>query len=222
MLKAINENHVMQYIIFVAYLVALVSLFVCIINIAIINNTNSSIYSIEECSSIIDEYDCILVLGCGIKEDGTPTPRLNDRLNASLEAYNSGLSKLILVSGDSENPDYCETISMKNFLIANGVDETKIISDGYGLSTYESIWRAKNLYGFEKILIVTQKYHLYRSLYIADKMGMEAIGISADIQQYSSQFKYDIREALARFKDMIFAEMLPLPNYTDIWEGSYE
>jgi vancomycin permeability regulator SanA len=103
-----------------------------------------------------------------------------------------------------------------------GVAEESIICDGYGLSTYESIWRAKNVYGYKRILIISQKYHLYRAIYIAQELGLEAYGLDAALQGYAKQPIYNLREYLARIKDMIYAELCPTPQYTQRWENFNE
>ena len=217
-----HKNAILQTLIFMGFLVALVFLFVLIVNINMVAITKSNIYTLDEINQISNDYDCILILGCGITADGTPTPRLCDRVMAGLEAYNYGCSEIIFVTGDSEDSDYTETVTMKNTLIENAVNNENIICDGYGLSTYESIWRAKNVYGYNKILIVSQKYHLYRAIYIAEQLGLEAVGIDAALDTYSKQPYYSFREYLARVKDMIYSELQPLPKYTDKWEGIYE
>lgn len=219
--KKLNSKPITKCLLFVGYLVTLGLIFLCIINVSIINNTRSYICDVSE-TLPENEYDCILVLGCGVRADGSPTPRLEDRLIVALDAYNKGHSGIIFLTGDSEEGDYTETVTMKNYLIENGVDEANIVCDGYGLSTYESIWRAKNVYGFDNILIVTQKYHLHRALYIAEKMNLSAIGFNADLRKYSSQLKDDLRESLARFKDMIYSQVMPIPKYTEKWEVSCE
>ncbi|MBR2381314.1 MAG: YdcF family protein [Clostridia bacterium] len=208
--------------IFIGFVIALVFLFVLIININVVENTNDNIYSVDELIKLDDDFDCILILGAGIRRDGTPTPMLRDRLIAGLEAYKHLKTVPILVSGDSERPDYCETVTMKNMLLENDVLDELIISDGYGLSTYESIWRAKNVYGYNKILIVSQKYHLHRAIYIANELGMVAYGVDGALTTYGKQPLYSFREYLARIKDTIYAEMRPEPKYTNKWEEIYE
>ena len=106
---------------------------------------------------------------------------------------------------------------MKAVLLQNGISEENIICDGYGLSTYESMWRIKNVYGYKKVLVVTQKYHLHRALYIAEKMGLEADGLDAALQGYSKQVIYSARECIARVKDFYFTLTLPNPEYTEKW-----
>ena len=208
----------MHSLIFIGYIVALVFTFILITNLNIVSKTNDNIVSIEEINKLSNDFDCIIILGAGVKSNGTPTDMLRDRLLTGHEAYKH-LDSPILVSGDSENIDYTETATMKQFLMDKGIPEDNIISDGYGLSTYESIWRAKNVYGYNKILIISQKYHLHRAIYIAQELGMTAYGVDGALTTYGKQPIYSFREYLARIKDMLYAEIKPLPKYTEIWRG---
>lgn len=209
-------------LIFFGYIIALISLMVLIININIVAKTEDKIYSIYETDALSSDYDCILVLGAGIRADGSATPMLRDRLLTCITTSNEKPQVPILLSGDSEDISYTETVTMKNFLIENGIDESIIVCDGYGLSTYESIWRAKNIYGYNKVLIVSQKYHLHRAIYIAEKLGMKADGVDAALIEYSKQPYYSFREYFARLKDIIYSDTKPQPKYTKIWEEKYE
>ena len=217
-----NKKLILKLLMFMGFLVALVFLFVLIINVNIVAKTNDNIYSVEELIKLDDDFDCIIILGAGVKANGSPTDMLRDRLIAGFEAYKHLKNVPILNSGDSQYFDYRETAVMHSFLLDKGVEETSIIDDGYGLSTYESIWRAKNIYGFNKILIVSQKYHLHRAIYIANELGMTAYGLDGALTTYGKQPLYSFREWLARIKDMIYAEMQPTPKYTEKWEGIYE
>ena len=217
-----NKKLILKSLIFMSFLVALVFLFVLIINLDIVTKTNDNIYSVDELIKLDDDFDCIIILGAGVKSNGSPTAMLRDRLIAGIEGYAHLKYVPILISGDSQYSDYRETVVMHNFLLDKGVEETNIINDGYGLSTYESIWRAKNVYGFNKILIVSQKYHLHRAIYIANELGMTAYGLDGALTTYGKQPLYSLRECLARIKDMIYSEMQPIPKYTEKWEGIYE
>ena len=212
-----NKKPIFKTLIFIGYIVALIVLLILTINFNVIAQTNEKIYTVDDVDKIEGDYDCILILGAGIKKDGSPTPMLRDRLIAGFEAYNHLKNVPIFLSGDSENTDYQETRTMNNVLIEKGVNENDIICDGYGLSTYESIWRAKNVYGFNKILIVSQKYHLYRAIYIADKIGLEAHGLDAALTTYGKQPYYSLRECFARIKDVFYSEKALEPKYTEIW-----
>ena len=105
-----------------------------------------------------------------------------------------------MLSGDGSG-EWSEVKYMKLYAIENGVDEEDILEDPEGYSTYETMQRAKALYGLDKIIAVTQTYHLYRAMYIAEDLGLEAKGASADLDIYSGQLYRDIREVLARVKD---------------------
>ena len=210
-----NKTSIKRLFIFIGFVCVLVFLSICILNIAIVAKTDSQIYGVENIEDLSSEYDCILVLGAGVRADGSPTPMLADRLMTAVEAYKEGRSAVVFVSGDSEYEDYRETDTMKAVLVKNGVPEENIVCDGYGLSTYESMWRIKNVYGYEKILVVTQKYHLHRAIYIADKMGIEAQGLDAALQSYGKQVIYSAREYIARVKDFYFTLKMPYPKYTE-------
>ena len=213
---------IQKSLIFMSFVLALVFLFVLVINVNIVTKTNDNICSVNELIKLDDDFDCIIILGAGVKLNGTPTDMLRDRLIAGFEGYKHLKNVPILNSGDSERSDYCETVTMHSFLLDKGAKETSIIDDGYGLSTYESIWRAKNVYGFNKILIVSQKYHLHRAIYIANELGLTAYGLDGALTTYGKQPLYSLRETLARIKDMIYAEMQPTPKYTEKWEEIYE
>ena len=151
----------------------------------------------------LDGVDLILVLGAGVKKDGRPSDMLADRIKVGVELYESGASDVILMSGDGAREGYDEPAAMRSAAIDSGVPDAAIVCDTLGLSTYESILRARDVYGAKKIVIVTQKYHLYRALYLADKFGVEAVGVSADLRPYRGQAFRELREILARSKDFL-------------------
>lgn len=215
-IKAFFKNGITKKTIaFLAILCALVVLSVLILNVAIVEKTKARVYSIEDIELLPDDYDCILVLGAGVRADGSPTPMLNDRLITATKAYEGGKSTTVFVTGDSEYEGYRETDTMKAVLVQNGVPDENIVCDGYGLSTYESMWRAKNVYGYKRVLVVTQVYHLHRALYIAEKMGLDADGLDASLQGYAKQPIYSAREWIARVKDFYYSMKMPYPKYTD-------
>ena len=150
-------------------------------------------------------YDCILVLGAGLRSDGTPSDMLADRLDVAIDLYNRGASPVIVLSGDRSGEDYDEVTSMRRYCIANGVPAEAIVEDGKGYSTYESVLNIKNDGGYKDIVIVTQKYHLYRAVYIAREMGLTACGADAALRTYRGQVYRDIREVAARTKDFLMA-----------------
>ena len=146
--------------------------------------------------------DAILVLGAGLR-NGKPSPILKDRLDTAIRLYNDGVSKKIIVSGDHGKKYYDEVNVMKDYLIDNGIDSDNIFMDHAGFSTYDSIYRAKYIFQANDIVIVTQEYHLYRSLYLAKRLGLNALGVSATLRDYSGSLKFEAREILARDKDFV-------------------
>ena len=147
-----------------------------------------------------EKADCILILGAGVK-DGKPKPMLRDRLLTGIELYKSGAAEKIIMSGDHGRADYDEVNVMRAFALEQGVRAEDIFLDHAGFSTYDSVYRAKNIFGAENIIIVSQKYHLYRALYISEKLDVKAAGVSANLNSYGGQLKRDIREIIARDKD---------------------
>lgn len=157
-------------------------------------------------------YDCILVLGAGVR-GSKPSPMLRDRLLEGIALYKKGCAEKIIMSGDHGRTDYDEVNVMKTFAIENGVPSEDIFMDHAGFSTYESVYRAQYIFSAKKIIIVTQKYHLYRALFISKKLGLDAVGVNSDPQYYSGQKLRDIREAAARSKDTLYTIFKPKPKY---------
>ncbi len=157
--------------------------------------------------------DCILVLGCGVWADGQPSHMLEDRLKRSVEIYELGAAPKLLMSGDHGRVDYNEVQVMKNYAIAAGIPSENVFMDHAGFSTYESLYRARDIFCARKVIIVSQGYHLYRALYIARALGLEAYGVSADYRNYSGQIMREIREILARCKDVVTSVFMPEPTY---------
>ena len=157
-------------------------------------------------------YDCVLVLGCGVWGD-TPSHMLEDRLLEGISLCQSGASKKLLMSGDHGRKGYDEVNVMKKFAVDRGIPSEDVFMDHAGFSTYESMYRAKEIFKAEKILIVTQDYHLYRAIYDARALGLEAYGVASNPRSYGGQLYRDIREILARNKDFIYSIIKPEPTY---------
>ena len=162
--------------------------------------------------SLLKDVDCILILGAGIWGD-KPSPMLQDRLDEGIKLYNEGIAPKIIMSGDHGREEYDEVNIMKEYAIEQGVPSEDIFMDHAGFSTYESIYRAKEIFDADNIVIVTQEYHLYRALYIADKLNINAYGVNSDPRKYSGQTFRELREILARNKDFINCIIKPEPTY---------
>lgn len=176
------------------------------------NKASEFILTLEEVQEE-EKFDCILVLGCGVWNGNVPSPMLSDRLDRSIELYEIGVSDKLLMSGDHGSVDYDEVNVMKNYAIDAGIDSEVIFMDHAGFSTYESMYRAKEIFQAKRILIVTQEYHMYRSIYIARELGMDAWGVSADKRKYAGAIQREVREVLARCKDFFSVIMKKQPTY---------
>ena len=181
-------------------------------NALVVGSTSQRILSIED-AALLEDVDCILVLGCLVKSNGVPSDMLHDRLAQGVALYLAGAAPKLLMSGDHGQVDYDEVNAMKQYAVSAGVPSADIFMDHAGFSTYESIVRAKDIFQAKKILIVTQGYHLPRALYIAQAFGLEAYGVSADLRNYSGQTGRDVREILARAKDLLMCVFKPDPTY---------
>ena len=181
------------------------------INFYVRLSTKKQIIKESEYSKLSD-IDCIIILGAGIWGD-KPSPMLEDRLLEGINLYQNNISDKIIVSGDHGRKEHDEVNIMKNYLIEKGIPSENIFMDHAGFSTYESIYRAKEIFQAKKMVIVTQKYHLYRALYIAKKIGIESYGVGSDPRQYVGATNREIREIFARDKDFIKCIFKPKPTY---------
>ena len=201
----------MKIVVYVIIFIVIILLIILGINLYVKQTTKNQIIEKEDYLKLKD-IDCILVLGAGIWED-KPSPMLEDRLLEGIALYKQGIAPKIIMSGDHSKEDYDEVNIMKNYAIDQGIPSEDIFMDHAGFSSYESIYRAKEIFKANKIIIVTQKYHLYRSLYIANKLGIEAYGVNSDPREYAGQAYRELREILARNKDFIKCIFKPEPTY---------
>lgn len=171
------------------------------------------ILTVEEASE--EKFDCVLVLGAGVWGE-SPSPMLEERLNRGIEVYKTGCADRILMSGDHGRTEYDEVNVMKDFAVGKGAVAEEVFMDHAGFSTYESMYRAKDVFQVKKVVIVTQKYHLYRAIYNARRLGLDAYGVAADGQyNYSLPVRTfnNARESLARCKDFLWCIFKPEPTY---------
>ena len=200
-----------KILMFIIIFIIVIILLILGINIFVVFSTKNNIIT-EESAKDLKGMDCILILGAGVWGD-KPSPMLEDRLVQGISLYNNGVAPKIIVSGDHGTEEYDEVNIMKQFAIDKGVPSEDIFMDHAGFSSYDSIYIAKEIFGAKKILIVTQKYHLYRALYIADKLEIEAYGVGSDPRKYSGQALREIREIFARDKDFVKCIFKPESTY---------
>lgn len=167
----------------------------------------------EKEAAELKDIDCILVLGCSVRPDGTPSAMLEDRVIVGDRLYDLGVSDRLLMSGDHGQDEYDEVNTMKAYAVQAGIDPEDIFCDHAGFNTYASLYRARDVFQVQRVVIVTQRYHLYRALYIAEKLGLSAYGVSADERPYAGQILRDVREVIARCKDYFSCIFLPEPRY---------
>ena len=217
--KRVKKRVLLALLLIVASLPFAAVLSTLAVNAAMLINANGR-YQVSDGA----QYDCILILGAGVRDNGTPSDMLWDRLETGLAMYEKGVSDVIIVSGDHGREEYDEVNTMKNWLMERGVPDDAIFMDHAGFCTYDSLVRAKEIFCCDSVCIVTQKYHLSRALYIADGTGLEAVGADAAIRSYWGEGKRQVREYAARCKDflsvMLNAPVTYLGDTVSVFENS--
>lgn len=202
-----------------AVLGIIISLIVLVIGVAAVTNLVAvkagEAKIVTERVAQSHEADCIVVLGASVRADGTPSWILQDRLDVAISLYKVGVAPKIIMSGDNGTASYNEVLAMKNYAIAQGVPSEDVFCDHAGFSTYESMYRAQKVFGVDRMVVVTQTYHLYRALYIGNALGMDVVGVASDLRQYQNQTQYDMREVLARTKDFFKTAFRAPATYSD-------
>ncbi|MGI6028917.1 MAG: SanA/YdcF family protein [Candidatus Heteroscillospira sp.] len=182
------------------------------LNLYICSSAGNYLLTPEEAAEL-DGADCILILGCAVWANNTPSPMLADRLERGVELYKAGAAPKIIVSGDHGREYYDEVNVMRSWCLDAGVPAEDLFMDHAGFSTYESVYRARDVFACKKLIIVTQEYHLYRAVYSARALGLDAYGVASDLRPYGGQFYRDVREVLARVKDFFYVRFDVQPTY---------
>ena len=207
-----NKSIIKRILLVLAGLALVVSLCVLGVNIFVKSSVSDRIVTVEKAKDL--NADCIIVLGAGLRPDGNPTWMLEDRIKVGDELYKNHASPKIIMSGDHGRESYDEVNAMKKYAKNEGVPSKEIFMDHAGFETYDTMYRARDIFGAKKVIIVTQQYHLYRAMYAAKKLGLDAYGVSATKRKYDNkQWIRDMREWLARVK--IFGKCItkPKPKY---------
>ena len=150
-----------------------------------------------------EPFDCAVILGARVYADGTPSPVLEDRLATGLALYRAGRARRLLVSGDHGHDSYDEPNAMRRWLEARGVPPEHVFLDHAGFDTYSSMRRARDVFEARRILVVTQRFHLPRALYIARALGLEADGAPADLRPYRGALYSEVREVASRTRAFV-------------------
>ena len=194
-------------------LAVIVGIYALSVNAYMVNTTKDKILTAEE-SAELDDVDCILVLGAGV-HGTTLSHMLEDRVKTGINLYELGSAPKILMSGDHGQDDYDEVNAMKDYAKEKGVPSEDIFMDHAGFSTYESMFRARDVFGCKKIIIISQEYHLHRAIYVAEYLGLEAYGVDSQLRPYAvdTNIYNAVREFLARNKEFIYVRLNPKPTY---------
>lgn len=211
MLKASTKKRIYRIFMIIVLLGVPGVISIFSINGYIKSSSKKKILTLEQASNL-DDVDCILILGAGVWGD-RPTHMLEDRLKFGITLYDMDASGRLLMSGDHGRKNYDEVNVMKDYAIKKGVPSSDIFMDHAGFSTYESLYRARDIFEAKKVIIVTQEYHLYRALYVADKLGLDAYGVASNPREYVGQNNREVREILARVKDFLYVIIKPTPTY---------
>ena len=174
-----------------------------VIQIVFILTTRSQIVD----AGAVADKQIAIVLGASVKSDGEPSDILADRLITALELYREGRVQKFLLSGDHGTTSYDEVKAMRDFLLGYGVAPEDLFLDHAGFDTYDSLYRARFIFGVTDAVIVTQGYHLPRALITAKAVSINAQGVKADRQRYVKMIYFQFRELFARLKalsDIIF------------------
>lgn len=159
-----------------------------------------------------EKADAVLVLGARVWENGEMSAMLKERVDYGIEVYKKGLAEKIIMSGDHGRVDYDEVNTMKTYAVEQGVPSEDIFMDHAGFSTYESMYRAREIFQVDEMIVVTQKYHLYRAIYDAKAFSMKVTGVACDQAVYRGDTYRKMREMLARVKDFGYTIWKPEPT----------
>lgn len=149
------------------------------------------------------EAQAAIVLGAAVWSGGRPSPVLEDRLLTGVELYRAGKVKKLLLSGDHGRRSYDEVNAMRRFVVRRGVAERDVFMDHAGFSTYETMYRARDVFRVRSAIVVTQQFHLPRAVFLARRLGLDAVGVAADRRPYVGVEYLRMREVLARNKAVL-------------------
>ncbi len=178
-------------------------------NAWVVLTTRNNIHTVKEVSTF--QADAIVVLGASVRPDGSLSRILADRVDGAIALYQEGVAPKIIMSGDNGEQSYNECAAMKKYAVAYGVPSEDVFCDHAGFSTYETMYRARYVFGCQRVVVSTQTYHLYRAIYAGEGLGMTVAGVPTDLRTYDNQINYDIREVAARTKDF-FKTLVKAPS----------
>ena len=186
---------------------------IAILNAVVIEVAAPFLHGIGDTGDI-EPADCVLVPGALVYNSDQLSAILQDRVDYAIRLYEDGKADRLLFSGDHGQTNYDEVNAMKDYAVSQGVPEDDIFLDHAGFSTYESLYRARDVFEVKSVIVVTQQFHLSRAVYVARELGLDASGVNSNPRQYGNETKDALRESLARVKDFFYVKLLhPLPKY---------
>ncbi|MBN2436953.1 MAG: YdcF family protein [Spirochaetes bacterium] len=204
------RNNIKTILLFFIIFPLIVFMFTIFTNLRILKYGSPVYTNIDTCP----EKYCAIVLGAGVVQNMYLSPVLEDRVKTAVALYKAGKVKKLLMSGANHTKNYNEVKAMKNHAVKWGVNPKDIFLDYAGFSTYESMFRAQYIFGIKEAVIITQGFHVNRSVYLAKKFDINAVGLVADRRRYIYIRQYRLREKLARVKAWTESIILrPLPSY---------
>lgn len=210
-MKSFLQKHFKKALLTLIIIISVLGISFLAINYYVEQVGSKYIYSAQD----VPKADTVLVLGAYVFPDGKLSPMLEDRVTVGHALYVNGKVPKIIVSGDHGRTEYDEVNTMKDYLKSKGVAGQDIFMDHAGFSTYESLYRARDIFKVKKVIIVTQRYHLLRAVFIARELGLEAYGVASDKHDYGQVMAYyGVREMAARNKDFWMAKVIkPEPTF---------
>ena len=192
-------NKIKIILVSIISILIIISIIILSLNTYVVKTTKKQIKTENELKEIVkkESVDFAIIFGAGVYGT-TPSEMLKERLETGISLYKNK----ILMSGDHGKKYYDEVTVMKNYAVEKGIPPENIYIDYAGFSTYDTVIRAKEIFNIKNAILVTQEYHLYRALYIGKSLGIKVYGISATKHKYIGQLYREIREILARNKDI--------------------
>lgn len=210
--KSAGKHPVLKKVLIICAVLAMLGvLAVLAINLIVKGSSEEFIITAEQAADM--DADCIIVLGAMVYGNGSMSTILQDRVDCGIELFEAGVSERLLMSGDHGRNGYDEVGTMKEYAVGAGIEPDCVFEDHAGFDTYSSMYRAKEVFCAKKVIIVTQEFHIYRAIYLARSMGLEAYGVICDRHDYAYRVRNELRESLARVKDFFTAIFKPEPDY---------
>ncbi len=176
----------------------------------IVQSTLATLYSgrIYEDPKNLNDTQYAIIFGASVDENGNPTRMLEDRVLSGVDLYKNGKVQRILISGNSKSANFDEVKVMRDILKRNDIPDFVILEDGNSERTYDTCYNAKTEFKINQAILVTQRFHLPRALYLCNSLGVESDGFTADLSVYDDLGVLKFRERFALIKAFLDISIL--------------